>query len=316
MIGIPPAHARPRTVELDTCTGRARVIAARHTDAVDPAYYPEPCKAAPSPARTAATSTPTSTRRTTPATAPPTANCRPTWCGRTDGPTGHAPLVLDLEAAYFTSRGIGVAVVNYGGSTGYGRAYRERLRGQWGVVDVEDCAAVAGGAVADEGTADRRRLAVRGGSAGGWTAAASLVTTGLYACEDHLQLPVPRPGGLVRGRHPRLRVAVPGEPDRPARPGAGPLPRAVPAAPRGPDSAPFLLLQGLDDAVCPPAQCDRFLRAVAGRGTPHAYLAFEGEGHGFRRAETIVRAVETELSLYAQTFGIARTDVPPLELTK
>lgn len=97
------------------------------------------------------------------------------------GPTGRAPLVLDLEIAYFTSRGIGVAEVNYGGSAGYGRDYRDLLREQWGVVDVEDCAAVAL-ALADEGTADRDRLAIRGGSAGGWTAAASLATTDVYAC--------------------------------------------------------------------------------------------------------------------------------------
>ncbi len=79
-------------------------------------------------------------------------------------------------------------------------------------------------------------------------------------------------------------------------------------------AAPFLLLQGLDDVICPPAQCERFLAEVAGRGMPHAYLAFAGEGHGFRREETIVRAVEAELSLYVQTFGLTRSDVPALEL--
>ncbi|CAM5612821.1 S9 family peptidase OS=Streptomyces tendae OX=1932 GN=F3L20_13830 PE=4 SV=1 [Streptomyces tendae] len=97
------------------------------------------------------------------------------------GPTGRFPLVLDLEIAYFTSRGIGVAEVNDGGSTGYGRDYRNRLRGRWGEVDVEDCAAVAR-ALAEEGTADPARHAVRGGSAGGWTTAASLTTTDVYAC--------------------------------------------------------------------------------------------------------------------------------------
>ncbi|HZX37707.1 MAG TPA: prolyl oligopeptidase family serine peptidase, partial [Streptomyces sp.] len=81
-------------------------------------------------------------------------------------------------------------------------------------------------------------------------------------------------------------------------------------------SAPFLLLQGLDDVICPPVQCERFLARMAGRGIPHAYIAFEGEGHGFRRAETVVRALESELSLYAQTFGISRPDVPLLELKK
>ncbi|KOT97773.1 acyl-peptide hydrolase [Streptomyces rimosus subsp. pseudoverticillatus] len=314
VIGI---AAGPRSaheiVELDTCTGRARVIAARHTDAVDPAYYPEP---------QSRTFTGPDGRDIhahiypphNPGHRAPDGELPPYVVWAHGGPTGHAPLVLDLEAAYFTSRGIGVAVVNYGGSTGYGRAYRERLRGQWGVVDVEDCAAVAE-ALADEGTADRRRLAVRGGSAGGWTAAASLVTTGLYACATISYPVLDLVGWSEDGTHdfesqylesligPHDQV-----PDRYRE--RSPLHHADRI------SAPFLLLQGLDDAVCPPAQCDRFLRAVAGRGTPHAYLAFEGEGHGFRRAETIVRAVEAELSLYAQTFGIARTDVPPLELTK
>jgi dipeptidyl aminopeptidase/acylaminoacyl peptidase len=101
------------------------------------------------------------------------------------GPTSRAPMTLDLEIAYFTSRGIGVADVNYGGSTGYGRAYRARLREQWGVVDVRDCATVAR-ALAEESLADPGRLAIRGGSAGGWTSAASLTTPELtgdrYAC--------------------------------------------------------------------------------------------------------------------------------------
>lgn len=79
---------------------------------------------------------------------------------------------------------------------------------------------------------------------------------------------------------------------------------------------PFLLLQGLDDVICPPVQSERFLAQMAGRGIPHAYIAFEGEGHGFRRADTMVRALESELSLYAQTFRIVRPDVPLLELKK
>lgn len=220
--------------------------------------------------------------------------------------------MLDLEIAYFTSRGIGVAEVNYGGSTGYGRAYRERLRGQWGVVDVEDCAAVAR-ALADEGTADPARLAIRGGSAGGWTAAASLTTTDVYAC------------GTIR--YPVLDLATWGPEDthdfesRYLESLIGPH-AEVPAryTERSPSThadrvtAPFLLLQGLDDVICPPAQCERFLARIAGRDVPHAYLTFEGEGHGFRRAETLVRALQAELSLYAQVFKLDVPDVPRLEL--
>ncbi|MFH8344398.1 prolyl oligopeptidase family serine peptidase [Streptomyces sp. NPDC018045] len=309
--------ASPRSayeiVELDTCTGRARVIAARHTDAVDPVYYPEPqirTFTGPDGRDVHAHIYPPHS----PGHRAPDGELPPYVVWAHGGPTSRAPLVLDLAVAYFTSRGIGVAEVDYGGSTGYGRAYRERLREQWGVVDVEDCAAVAE-ALADEGTADRHRLAVRGGSAGGWTAAASLVTTGRYACAAISYPVLDLVGWAEDGTHdfesqylesligPRAEV-----PDR--------YRDRSPARHADRITAPFLLLQGLDDAVCPPAQCDRFLAEASRHGTAHAYLAFEGEGHGFRRADTIVRALEAELSLYAQAFGVDRADVPVLELTK
>lgn len=176
--------ASPRSayevVELDTGDGHARVVGAAGVDPVDPSYYPEPQS------RTflgpggreihAHVYPPHHPARRAPADELP-----PYVVWAHGGPTDHVPPVLDLHIAYFTSRGIGVAEVNYGGSSGYGRAYRERLREQWGVVDVEDCAAVAR-ALAAEGTADPDRLAIRGASAGGWTAAASLAATDLYAC--------------------------------------------------------------------------------------------------------------------------------------
>lgn len=230
------------------------------------------------------------------------------------GPTGHAPLVLDLEIAYFTSRGIGVAEVNYGGSTGYGRGYRELLRGQWGVVDVDDCAAVASALVA-EGAADPDKLAVRGGSAGGWTTAASLTSTDIYACGTILYPILDLEGWATDETHDfesqYLESLVGPFAEVPERyRERSPLHRTDRL------NTPFLLLQGLDDVICPPAQCERFLAALAGRGVAHAYIAFEGESHGFRRVDTLVRALEAELSLYAQTFGIDRPDVPPLELTR
>ncbi|MFI6769024.1 S9 family peptidase [Streptomyces sp. NPDC050355] len=304
-------HRSYEIVELDTCTGRARAIACRHVDVLDPAYYPRPHS------RTftgpggrdvhAHIHPPHSPDHTAPEGELP-----PFVVWAHGGPTGRAPLVLDLEIAYFTSRGIGVAEVNYGGSTGYGRAYRERLRGQWGVVDVEDCAAVAR-ALADEGTADPARLAIRGGSAGGWTTAASLTTTDLYACGT-ISYPILDltgwAGGETHDFESQYLESLVGPlaevPERYRE--RSPLHRADRIA------APFLLLQGLDDVICPPAQCERFLAAVAGRGIPHAYLAFPGEGHGFRRANTIIRAVEAELSLYAQAFGFTRGDIPVLEL--
>jgi dipeptidyl aminopeptidase/acylaminoacyl peptidase len=298
-----------------TPIGRARMIGAAHDDPVDPTYYPEP---------QIRTFTGPAGREIHAHIYPPH---HPDHVTRGDelppyvvwahgGPTGRAPLVLDLEIAYFTSRGIGVAEVNYGGSTGHGREYRNRLREQWGVVDVEDCAAVAL-ALAEEGTADRRRLAIRGGSAGGWTTAASLTSTDVYACGTILypilDLAEWGSGQTHDFESQYLETLV------------GPL-TEVPGryAERSPTehadrvAAPFLLLQGLDDVICPPVQCERFLARLEGEGrrVPHAYIAFEGEGHGFRRAETMVRALESELSLYAQVFGLNPPGIPTLELAK
>ncbi|MGK5532630.1 prolyl oligopeptidase family serine peptidase [Streptomyces sp. URMC 129] len=307
-------HRGHEIVTLDTATGHCRVVAEPHRDAVDPAYYPEPvARVLPGPGGReihARIYPPRNPRATGPdGQAPPYV----VWAH--GGPTSRAPLVLDLEIAYFTSRGIGVAEVDYGGSSGYGRAYRERLREQWGVVDVEDCAAVAR-ALAAEGTADPARLAIRGGSAGGWTAAVSLVSPaaeGLYACATIKYPILDLTGWAGDETHDfeshYLETLI------------GPL-REVPERYRERSpvhhadrvTVPFLLLQGLDDPICPPVQAERLLAAVAGRGVPHAYLTFPGEAHGFRRATTIERAVEAELALYLRAFGIDRPDAPALDL--
>ncbi|WP_103500226.1 prolyl oligopeptidase family serine peptidase [Streptomyces sp. SM14] len=301
-------------VQLDTATGHSRVVAAAHTDAVDPGHYPVPehrTFAGPGGREVHANLYPPSSpgRTGLPGELPPYV----IWAH--GGPTGRAPMVLDLEIAYFTSRGIGVADVNYGGSTGYGRAYRERLRESWGVVDVEDCAAVAA-ALGAEGVADPGRIAIRGGSAGGWTAAASLAATGpaggRYACGT-ITYPVLDPASWAAGTHDfesRYVHSLIGPLDE--VPGRyrerSPLRNAVRI------TAPFVLLQGLDDVICPPDQSERLLAALAGRSVPHAYLAFAGESHGFRMADTITRALETELALYIQTFGLSRDDLTALEL--
>ncbi|MFJ9198941.1 S9 family peptidase [Streptomyces flaveolus] len=300
-------------VELDTRTGRARVIGAPHADAVDPAHYPEPqirTFTGPGGRDIHAHVYPPHH----PACAAPDGELPPYVIWAHGGPTSRSPLVLDLEIAYFTSRGIGVAEVDYGGSTGHGREYRNRLREQWGVVDVEDCEAVAL-ALADEGAADRARLAVRGGSAGGWTAAASLTATDVYACGTVIYPILDLTGWGTGETHDfesqyldSLIGPLAEVPDRYAE--RSPVEHADRV------TAPFLLLQGLDDVICPPVQCERFLTRMAGRGVPHAYIAFEGEGHGFRRAETMVRALESELSLYAQVFGLESPGVPTLELTE
>ncbi|MGY5044038.1 prolyl oligopeptidase family serine peptidase [Streptomyces sp. 900105755] len=300
-------------VGLDTASGRARVVGTPHRDAVDPAYYPESqvrTFAGPGGREVHAHIHPPHH----PGHTAPEGELPPFVVWAHGGPTSRTPLVLDLAITYFTSRGIGVAEVNYGGSTGYGRAYRERLREQWGVVDVEDCAAVAL-ALAEEGTADRARLAIRGGSAGGWTTAASLTGTDVYACGTIsypvLDLTSWGAGETHDFESQYLESLI------------GPL-AEVPEryVERSPSehadrlTAPFLLLQGLDDVICPPAQCERFLARLDGRPVPHAYLTFAGEGHGFRRAETLVRALEAELALYAQVFGLDVPGIPELELVK
>ncbi|MYT26154.1 prolyl oligopeptidase family serine peptidase, partial [Streptomyces sp. SID7760] len=156
------------------------------------------------------------------------------------------------------------------------------------------------------------RLAIRGASAGGWTAAASLAATDLYACAAVIY-PVLDLLGFAEETHDLESHYVDGLAGPPQTLAVRCRERS-PLARAGRITAPFVLLQGLEDPVCPPAQAERFLTALRGRPVPHAYVAFEGEGHGFRRAETMVRALEAELSLYAQVFGIERTDVPRLAL--
>ena len=227
------------------------------------------------------------------------------------GPTAQAFAQLSLSIAYYTSRGIGVVDVNYGGSTGFGRAYRRRLNGQWGVVDVQDTVAVLEG-LAAAGMADPKRLAIEGGSAGGWTVLSALTTTRTFSAG------ISRYGvsdlvGLVRDTHDfesRYMDSL-----------VGPYPEAAELyAQRAPInhvadiSCPVLLLQGDQDKVVPPAQSRVVADALAANGIPHAYVLYEGEQHGFRRAENIVNALETSLGFYAAVFGFD-SDVPVLKLS-
>ncbi|WP_282202973.1 S9 family peptidase [Kitasatospora fiedleri] len=217
------------------------------------------------------------------------------------GPTGGSPMALDLEIAFFTSRGIGVADVDYGGSTGYGRAYRERLRGTWGVVDVADCAAVARGLVA-RGLADERRLAVRGGSAGGWTALASLTSAGLYAgAVSHYGITDPL--AWAADTHDFESRYLDGL--------IGPLPEAAaryeersPVRHAHRASGPALLMHGLEDVVVGPEQSRAFAAALEAAGLPCTLLEFPGEQHGWRQSATIVTALRAELAFYRQIFGL------------
>jgi len=227
------------------------------------------------------------------------------------GPTDHVGGAASGKIAYLTSRGIGVLDVNYGGSSGYGRAYRERLLGQWGVVDVDDVVAAARG-LAEAGRADAGRLAIAGGSAGGWTVLCALTNSDAFGA------------GISRYGVADLRRLAEDTHDFEASyldGMVGPLPDAEALyVQRSPLShldrlrTPLLIEQGLDDLVVPPSQSEAVRDALAANGVAHAYLAFEGEGHGFRAAGTLVRTMEAELAFLGQVFGFETPGVPPLEL--
>lgn len=228
------------------------------------------------------------------------------------GPTGSASAALSLAIQFWTSRGFAVLDVNYRGSTGFGRAYREALYGNWGVADVDDMVAGAEYLVA-RGDADPNRLLIRGGSAGGFTTLAALTFRDTFAAGashygigdlmalardthkfesrylDRIIGPLPESEGLYRERSP---INATDKLD-----------------------CPVIFLQGLDDKVVPPNQAEAMVEALKSKGIPVAYLAFEGEGHGFRKAENVERALAAELTFYGRVFGFEPADeLPPLEI--
>jgi dipeptidyl aminopeptidase/acylaminoacyl peptidase len=216
------------------------------------------------------------------------------------GPTAAARPMLQLARQYWTSRGFAVVDVNYRGSTGYGRAYRDLLRGEWGVADVEDCAAVCRFLV-ERGDVDPERLCIRGGSAGGFTTLAALAFHDVFAAgASHYG--VADLGVLAEETHKFEARYLDGL--------VGPWPdaRATYEA-RSPIfhtdliDRPVAVFQGLDDPVVPPNQAEMIVDALRWRGIPVAYLAFEGEQHGFRQSQNIRAALDGELSFYAQVFG-------------
>lgn len=216
------------------------------------------------------------------------------------GPTSNSSATLRLGIQYWTSRGFAVLDVNYGGSTGYGRAYRERLNGAWGVVDVDDC--VNGAAyLAERGEADPARLAIRGGSAGGYTTLCALTFRDVFrAGASHFG--VGDLEALARDTHKFEARYL----DRLV----GPYPeRRDLYVARSPIhfthqlTCPVIFFQGLDDKVVPPNQSEAMFQAVRAKGLPTAYVTFEGEGHGFRRAENIKRSLDAELYFYSRVFG-------------
>jgi dipeptidyl aminopeptidase/acylaminoacyl peptidase len=216
------------------------------------------------------------------------------------GPTSQASALLQLGYQFFTSRGFAVVDVDYGGSSGYGRAYRERLRGGWGVVDLADCVAAARW-LADQGEVDPARLAIRGGSAGGYTTLCALVFSDAFAAGASYY-GVADAEALARDTHKFESRYLDGL--------IGPWPEAAETyRARSPIhftdrlSCPVILLQGLEDKVVPPAQAEAMVAALRDKGIPYAYLPFPGEQHGFRQAAHIRRALEAELSFYGRVLG-------------
>jgi dipeptidyl aminopeptidase/acylaminoacyl peptidase len=227
------------------------------------------------------------------------------------GPTGATSTSLSLGTQYWTSRGFAVLDVNYGGSTGYGRAYRQRLDDAWGVVDVDDCVNGARYLVA-QGLADESRLAIRGGSAGGYTTLAALTFRNVFrAGASHFG--VSDLEALATDTHKFESRYL----DRLV--GPYPARRDLYVA-RSPIhfterlATPLILLQGLEDKVVPPSQAEKMFAAVKAKGLPVAYVPFEGEQHGFRKAENIKRAMEVELYFYSRIFGFTLAD--PVEPVK
>jgi dipeptidyl aminopeptidase/acylaminoacyl peptidase len=228
------------------------------------------------------------------------------------GPTSSSDTTLRLSIQFWTSRGFAVVDVNYGGSSGYGRAYRRRLEGRWGVVDVEDCVRAARHLI-EAGKVDPGRVAIRGGSAGGYTTLCGLTFHDLfragasyYGISD-LEI-------LARDTHKfesRYLDSL-----------IGPYPEEVDTyKARSPLnyveqlSCPIIFFQGMDDKVVPPNQAESMFEAIRDAGIPSAYVAFEGEGHGFRRAENIKRALDAELYFYGRVFGFVPADeLEPVEI--
>ncbi len=228
------------------------------------------------------------------------------------GPTSATSVSLSLSIQYWTSRGIGVLDVNYGGSTGFGREYRDRLKGRWGIVDVDDCVNGARYLVA-QGEVDGSRLAIDGGSAGGYTTLAALAFRDVFAAgASHYG--VSDLAALARDTHKfesRYLDSL-----------VGPYPeRNDLYLERSPIhhtdglSCPLILFQGLEDRIVPPSQAELMFEAVRAKGLPCAYIPFEGEQHGFRRSENIRRALDGELYFYSRVFGFdLAEEVEPLEI--
>jgi dipeptidyl aminopeptidase/acylaminoacyl peptidase len=308
-IAASPTHP-PSVVRLDLSTGWHQALRRSSDAALEPGYLSEP-QAIEFPTEAGRTAfgfyySPTNKDFLAPSGEKP-----PLLVKSHGGPTGAASTSLSLSIQFWTSRGFAVLDVNYGGSTGYGTAYRRRLDGTWGVVDVDDCVNGARYLV-ERGLADGSRLCIDGGSAGGYTTLCCLTFRDAFKAGasfygvsdlealardthkyesrylDRLVGPYPQRRDLSRERSPIHFV------DR--------------------LNCPVILFQGLEDKIVPPNQAEMMVDALRRKGLPVAYVAFEGEQHGFRKADSIKRTLDGELYFYSRIFGFALAD--PVEPVK
>jgi dipeptidyl aminopeptidase/acylaminoacyl peptidase len=228
------------------------------------------------------------------------------------GPTSATSPILNYGIQFWTSRGLAVVDVNYGGSTGYGRPYRERLRGTWGIVDVDDCVNAARW-LAEQGEVDGGRMVIRGGSAGGYTTLCALTFRDAFAAgASHFG--VADAGALARDTHKFESRYLDGL--------IGPWPEArdlyearSPIFHTDRLRTPLILFQGLEDKIVPPDQAEMMAKALLDKGVPFAHLAYEGEQHGFRQAKNIKRTAEAELAFYGLVLGFTPADdMEPIEV--
>jgi dipeptidyl aminopeptidase/acylaminoacyl peptidase len=228
------------------------------------------------------------------------------------GPTGTAVPYFQIGHQFWTSRGFAILDLNYGGSAGFGRAYRDRLIGQWGVADVRDCADGAQ-AMAEQGLADPARLIAKGASAGGYTTLRALTSTQVFSAGISLFGVADLEALAIETHkfesHYLDRLVGPYPEARNVYRERSPIDHADEL------SAPILLLQGLDDRVVPPDQAEAMANAARRKGLPVTLIMFEGEGHGFRSAGTIRVSTQAQIYFLSQIFGIEPADaVPPIKI--
>src|ERR1035437_1824063 len=299
-VGLVASPDKPgAVVRVDLRSGAETVLATSFVNTLDPAYLsvPQPIEFATENGLTAHALYYAPTNRDFDG---PQGEAPPLIVASHGGPTSSCSAALNYSIQYWTSRGFAVVDVNYGGSTGYGRSYRERLKGAWGVVDLDDC---VNGALyrAGSGRANPEALLITGGSAGGYTTLCALTFRDVFAAGASY-FGVGDLGALAEDTHKFESRYLDGL--------IGPWPEAraryeklSPIFHTELLRTPMILFQGLEDAVVPPAQAEAMTKALRDKGVPFAYLAYEGEQHGFRQAKNIIRTAEAELSFYAQVLG-------------